>query len=397
MRAAALIVAAGRGSRFGAEVPKVFVNLAGAPLYTWALRTYDGCADVHELVLAVPPDWVGATRAQCANLGLTKPWRVVAGGATRPETVWNGLQALAPGPPELVAVQDGARPLTAECNIRRSLELAAQYGATVTAAPVTDTIKEAGPDHRVVATPDRVRLWAAQTPQTFRYGLLVECYQRAREAGWETTDDAGVVERCGYPVYVNPAPATNLKVTTPHDLQHAEMLLIGSGGRSEGSGLRIGHGYDVHRLVEGRRLVLGGVTIPHETGLEGHSDADVLLHAICDALLGAAGKGDIGQLFPDTDPAFAGADSLGLCRQVGEVIREAGWRVVNLDATVIAQRPKVSPHVAAMRRNIAEALEMAADRVSVKATTTEHLGFEGREEGIAASAVVLLGGATGAL
>jgi 2-C-methyl-D-erythritol 2,4-cyclodiphosphate synthase/2-C-methyl-D-erythritol 4-phosphate cytidylyltransferase len=388
--AAALIVAAGRGTRFGAEVPKVFVELAGEPLYAWALRTYDACPEIGELVLAVPPEYLATAEAQCRELGLSRPWRVIAGGAARPDTVWAGLLALHASPPDLIAVQDGARPLTRPETIRRSLEIATAHGACVTAAPVTDTIKEAGPDHRVVATPDRIRLWAAQTPQTFRYDLLMYCYRQARGAGWETTDDATVVERCGYPVYVNPAPATNLKVTTPHDLRHAALLLDARTPALEAANVRIGHGYDVHRLVPGRRLVIGGVTLPHETGLEGHSDADVLLHALCDALLGAAARGDIGALFPDTDAAFKGADSLDLCRRVAAVVREAGFQIANVDTTVIAQRPRLAPHVPAMRANIAAALGVALDRVSVKATTTEHLGFEGREEGIAASAVALL-------
>jgi 2-C-methyl-D-erythritol 4-phosphate cytidylyltransferase / 2-C-methyl-D-erythritol 2,4-cyclodiphosphate synthase len=388
--AAALIVAAGRGTRFGAEVPKVFVDLAGAPLYAWALRTYDACPEIGQIVLAVSPDYLAAAEAQCRELGLTTPLRVIAGGAARPDTVWAGLLALRESPPNLIAVQDGARPLTRPETIRRSLEIAAAHGASVTAAPVTDTIKEAGPDHRVVATPDRIRLWAAQTPQTFRYDLLLSCYRQARAAGWETTDDASVVERCGYPVFVNPAPATNLKVTTPHDLRHAALLLDAGTPALEAANVRIGHGYDVHRLVPGRRLVIGGVSIPHETGLDGHSDADVLLHALCDALLGAAARGDIGALFPDTDPAYEGADSLDLCRRVAGVVREAGLEIANVDTTVIAQRPRLAPHVGAMRANIAAALGVAVDRVSVKATTTEHLGFEGREEGIAASAVALL-------
>jgi 2-C-methyl-D-erythritol 4-phosphate cytidylyltransferase / 2-C-methyl-D-erythritol 2,4-cyclodiphosphate synthase len=390
MTAAALVVAAGRGTRFGAEVPKVFVELCGAPLYAWALRSYDACPEIGELVLAVSPDYLDTAQGQCRELGLGKPWRVIAGGAARPDTVWAGLEALSAAPPELVAVQDGARPLTRPETIRRSLEIAAAHGACVTAAPVTDTIKEAGPDHRVVATPDRIRLWAAQTPQTFRYGLLVNCYQQAREAGWETTDDASVVERCGYPVFINPAPATNLKVTTPHDLRHAALLLESRSPSREAAHVRIGHGYDVHRLGPGRRLILGGVEIPHETGLDGHSDADVLLHALCDALLGAAAQGDIGCLFPDSDPAYEGADSLELCRRVAAVVREAGFQVANVDTTVIAQRPRLAPHVAVMRANIANALRVPVECVSVKATTTERLGFEGREEGIAASAVALL-------
>jgi 2-C-methyl-D-erythritol 2,4-cyclodiphosphate synthase len=276
--------------------------------------------------------------------------------------------------------------------------LARSFGACVTAAPVTDTIKRVDAENVVSETPDRGELWRAQTPQTFAYALLLDCYERAMGEGWEVTDDASVVERCGHVVRVNPGRPTNIKITTPEDLCHAEAII---GAQQRGVSdvqaaasilprVRIGHGYDAHALTEGRKLIIGGVEIPHETGLAGHSDADVLFHAICDALLGAAAGGDIGALFPDDDASLKDIDSAILCQRVTAHIRGLGYGVLNLDATVIAQRPKLAPHIPAMRENIASALGAEVARVSVKATTTEHLGFEGREEGIAAHAVALL-------
>ncbi len=283
--------------------------------------------------------------------------------------------------------------------ISGSIRLAARFGGCVTAAAVTDTIKQADAGKVVVATPDRSSLWRAQTPQTFRYELLSECYRRAAEEGWEVTDDASVLELCGHPVHINPGPGTNLKVTTPEDLKIAAALMghdatvRDDGGVTDGpAAVRVGSGYDVHALVPGRRLVLGGVEIAHETGLAGHSDADVLLHAICDALLGAAALGDIGALFPDSDPAYKDMDSAVFCRRAAQELRSAGYEIGNVDATVIAQRPKLAPHIPQMRANIAAALGIAVEQVSVKATTTERLGFAGREEGIAAEAVATVVG-----
>lgn len=386
---AALIVAAGSGTRFGGDLPKVFVDLAGSPLMVWALRAYDGCRQVDRLLLAVSQEHQDRALQIVAGAVLSRPVTVLLGGARRQDTVLRGLEALSDRPPAILAIHDGARPLIDCATIEGSIRLARDMGACVTAAPVTDTIKMADSSGLIQGTPDRRLLWSAQTPQTFSFPLLRDCYERAVKEGWEVTDDASVVERCGHPVYVNPGPATNLKVTTPQDLLHAEALMSAS-REPAAPGWRVGTGYDVHALVEGRRLILGGVDIPHERGLLGHSDADVLLHAIADALLGAAAAGDIGKLFPDTDPAFKGIDSGVLLHRVAEHVTALGFAVGNVDATVIAQRPKLAPHIPQMRQNIAAALGVGVGQVSVKATTTERLGFCGREEGIAAEAVALL-------
>lgn len=396
---AALIVAAGEGRRFGGEVPKVFVELAGVPLFVWALRACGSCPAVNRLLLAVGEAHLPRAADLLRSAGLDKPVALVTGGARRQDTVRAGLRALQPDPPAVIAIQDGARPLTDPATISGSVALARECGGCVTAVPVTDTLKRAGPDRMVCQTPDRALFWRAQTPQTFRYDLLAQCYDRVFAEGWEVTDDASALEMCGQPVCINPGCAENIKVTTPEDLLYAEALLAAqsgaraaplvSPGGSPGA-VRVGHGYDVHALVPGRNLILGGVPIAHETGLAGHSDADVLLHALCDALLGAAALGDIGQLFPDSDPAYAGIDSAILCRQVARRVRERGFEIGNVDATLVAQRPRLAPHIPAMRDNIVRALDISLEQVSVKATTTERLGFAGREEGIAAEAVATL-------
>jgi 2-C-methyl-D-erythritol 4-phosphate cytidylyltransferase / 2-C-methyl-D-erythritol 2,4-cyclodiphosphate synthase len=251
------------------------------------------------------------------------------------------------------------------------------------ATPLADTLKEAGEDLIITATRDRRGLWRAQTPQTFRYELIVEAHRRGQAEGEPATDDAMLVERMGQGVTICPAGEGNMKVTTAEDLARAERLL--GGGE-----MRVGHGYDLHRLVEGRPLVVAGVTLPHARGLLGHSDGDVACHALADALLGAAALGDIGAHFPDTDPAFAGADSAELLGQVAEMVKARGYRLVNCDVTVIAEAPRFRPYVEAMRERLAEVLGISRDRISVKAKTQEGLGPIGQGEAMAAHAVALL-------
>jgi 2-C-methyl-D-erythritol 4-phosphate cytidylyltransferase / 2-C-methyl-D-erythritol 2,4-cyclodiphosphate synthase len=387
-RTAAVIVAAGRGTRFGEPVPKVFVPLAGRPMVEWSLIAYGHCEAIGEIVLVAPADFIDDARKIVGD-GHAKVRAVVPGGDERPDSVLAGLEALRGASPEIVCVHDGARPLIDEASILRSIEVAREHGGAVTAVPATDTIKRCAEDGRIEATPPRCDLYHAQTPQTFRYPLLLEAYERARDEGLDGTDDASLVERMGHPVYVSEGHRDNFKITTAEDHTRAGWLL---GRREEGGGeaMRVGSGYDVHALVEGRELIIGGVHFESAVGLAGHSDADVLFHAICDALLGAAALGDIGRHFPDSDPSLKGADSAELARRVAEVLADAGWRPANVDATVICERPKLAPRIDEMRGNIASALGIAPDAVSVKGTTTERLGFEGRGEGIAAEAVVLI-------
>ena len=265
--------------------------------------------------------------------------------------------------------------------------MAAVHGAAVLGTPVTDTVKRVQ-DDRVLETLDRSVLRSVQTPQAFHAELIRRAHRDAAAGGYRGTDDTSLVERLGEPVIVLPGRTDNVKITTPEDLELGMNILAKRGRVSPG--LRIGQGYDVHQLVAGRPLILGGVTIPHEVGLLGHSDADVLTHVVIDAVLGALGEGDIGQLFPDTDAQYKDISSLLLLKKVAEVVARRGAEVLSVDATVMAQRPKLAPHIPEMREKIAAALGVSRDRVSVKATTTEKLGFVGREEGMAAQAVALL-------
>jgi len=386
---AALIAAAGRGVRFGGALPKVFAPLAGAPLLSWSLRAFASCPDVDATVVVVPPEHLQRARDLCRAERSSRPPLVIPGGEHRMQSVEAGLEALVEQPPALVCVHDGARPLVDPGTIERSIEAARAHGAAVAAVPAVDTIKQADADGCISATPPRRELYHAQTPQTFVFDLLLTAYRRAEREGWQATDDASLVERIGQSVYVSEGHPDNLKVTTPDDLARAEWILRRRLGQIV-SQARVGVGYDVHALAERRPLILGGVVISHEKGLAGHSDADVLFHAISDALLGASALGDIGRHFPDTDPQWTGADSGELARRVVEMLAQAGWRPVNVDATVICERPKLAPHILQMRTNIAAALDLPSDAVSVKATTTEGLGFTGRGEGIAAQAVVLI-------
>ena len=319
----------------------------------------------------------GGTRPQCKAIAAAcpKPCTVVQGGVPRADSVHNGLAA-AKG--QLVAIHDAARPFASEEVITQVLQAAAKTGAAAPAVPVKDTIKVADKDGKVVTTPDRATLYAVQTPQCFDRALYLQALEAVSgEKASLVTDDCSLFELAGLPVTLTAGDYANLKITTKEDLQKENTM-------------RIGHGYDVHRLVEGRKLILGGVEVPYEKGLLGHSDADVLLHAVMDAVLGAAALGDIGQHFPDTDPAYKGADSLALTREVAKIIAAHGYKVGNIDATILCQRPKLAPHIPAMRKNIADAFGLPLDAVSVKATTEEHLGFTGEGLGIAAHAVALI-------
>mgnify|MGYP000906616183 FL=1 len=379
----AVLVAAGSSTRMGFD--KLSFDLGGETVLHRSIRAFDQCPQIGEIVLVA-----GKNRAFVEQqvVGCTKPVQIVAGGATRAESAKNGVLA-AHG--ELVAVHDAARPFVSPAVIAAVLEAAARYGAAAPAVPVKDTIKQAVPgDGKTVpeaclvrSTPDRSTLYAVQTPQCFdRTQYLAALQELDAEKARLVTDDCSLFELTGRSVQLTQGDYANLKITTREDLPRPV--------QKEETRMRIGHGYDVHRLVEGRKLILGGVEIPFEKGLLGHSDADVLAHAVMDAVLGAAALGDIGQHFPDNDPAYAGADSLELARHVARILSEHGYRVENIDATILCQRPKLAPHIPAMRANLAAAFGLPVDAVSVKATTEEHLGFTGEGLGIAAHAVALI-------
>ncbi|MBW3622928.1 MAG: 2-C-methyl-D-erythritol 4-phosphate cytidylyltransferase [Armatimonadetes bacterium] len=421
----ALLPAAGRGERFRGgssresltgdslapsepeSLPhKLLIPLGGKPVLAHTLLAFERCAEVDGIVLVGSPADHAAYRQVAAAAGLKKPLLLAEGGASRQESVARGLAAL-PDSVEIVAVHDAARPLVSPEVISRTIHAAREHGAGLAGIPMVDTVKRIDAEGRIIETLPRSELFAAQTPQTFRVSLLREAHARAAEAGIDATDDAALVERLGHPVLVVPGDRRNLKLTTPEDLIVAEALLsvehraLGVGGERDAQhpspntqrptpNARIGFGYDIHRLAEGRKLVLGGVEIPHSVGLEGHSDADVLLHALMDALLGAAGLPDIGHLFPNTDERWRGASSRAMLREVARRLNEAGWRPSNVDLTLIAERPKIAPHLAAMRTGIAGDLGLPESCVGIKATTNERVGAVGREEAMAAQAVAML-------
>ena len=379
----AVLVAAGSSTRMGFD--KLSFDLGGETVLHRSIRAFEQCPDVTEIVLVAGKNraFVEQQAADCA-----KPVRIVPGGATRAESAKNGVLAAAG---EIVAVHDAARPFVSQAVIAAALAAAARCGAAAPAVPVKDTIKQAArgdgktvPDAcPVQATPDRSTLYAVQTPQCFdRAAYLAALEELDEEKARLVTDDCSLFELTGRPVQLTQGDYANLKITTREDLPRPE--------QKEEHKMRIGHGYDVHRLVEDRKLILGGVKIPFEKGLLGHSDADVLTHAVMDAVLGAAALGDIGQHFPDNDPAYAGADSLKLASHVAQILKEHGYRIENIDTTILCQRPKLAPHIPAMRANLAAAFGLPADAVSVKATTEEHLGFTGEGLGIAAHAVALI-------
>ena len=378
----AIILAGGSGSRMGAGMNKVLLPVGGVPAIVRSVRAFSGLMD--GLIVVAREEDEAAIRGALRAAGVTVT--VVRGGDTRQDSVWNGLCALPEGC-DRVLIHDGARCLVDEDTIRRTMASVEAYGTGVAAVPVVDTIKQADPKGYVTGAPDRATLRAMQTPQGFEVALIRRAHEAARRDGYLGTDDAALVERLGVPVRLTEGSRRNLKLTTPEDIAMAEALLNESAPLPR---LRVGQGYDVHRLMEGRALILCGVTVPYDRGLLGHSDADVALHALMDAMLGAMALGDIGKHFPDTDERYRGISSMLLLKHVVGLLEEHRARVTSADVTIVAQKPKLLLHIPQMRQNVADALKLPLDRVNVKATTTERLGFEGREEGINAQAVCMV-------
>ena len=377
-----IIPAAGRGQRFGGS-PKQYRSVAGRPVLWHTLTALQACDGVDAVVVAIHPDDEAAYAAAVDDAALTKLRPPVHGGAARADSVAAALARL-PATDDLVLVHDAVRPWVSADLVQRVVEAARRHGAAIPVVPVTETVKvvDAGV---VIDTPRRDRLHRAQTPQGFRRPVLEAAYAAAGEGASGATDEASLVEASGAPVHVVEGETRNVKITLPEDLP--EDLPAGAPGAAGPGETRVGLGYDVHAFAADRALVLGGVHLEHDVGLAGHSDADVLTHAVIDALLGAARMGDIGRLFPDTDPAFEGIDSLRLLAEVRDRLAAAGAVVVHGDGVVMAQAPKLAPHIATMEARLAQTLGVDAGRVSLKATTTERLGFVGRREGIAAQAV----------
>lgn len=370
----------------GAPCNKLFLPLAGRPLLAHTLEALEASPSIASIVVVVGSGEEDLCRRLVLEPSMfTKVQAVVPGGEERQDSVALGLEAA--GDADVYLVHDGARPFVTPAIIDAAVAAAWGSGACVVAVPAKDTMKvvEGG---FVQATPDRSTLWAAQTPQAFRAGVLRSALERASREGWRATDEAALVEAAGVPVQVVPGSWANIKVTTREDMYFAAGLLSGQGGAV--AAVRVGFGFDVHALATGRRLVLGGVEIPWDKGLLGHSDADVAIHALMDALLGAAGLGDIGCHFPPTDERYRGISSMLLLDQVGAMVRNEGFQVSSADVTLVAEAPRLAPHIPAVRQSLAARLGLPPSRLNVKATTTEGLGFAGRGEGIAAYAVAVL-------
>jgi 2-C-methyl-D-erythritol 4-phosphate cytidylyltransferase/2-C-methyl-D-erythritol 2,4-cyclodiphosphate synthase len=379
MYVTAIIAAGGRGVRLGAAQPKQLLSIGGRPVLERSVQAFLTHASVDDLVVALPAEL--AERPPAYLTGTAKPLRIVPGGPRRQDSVAAAFRAV-PDRTEVVVVHDAARPFASGELIARTIAAAVESGAAVAALAARDTVKEVV-ETFVRATLDRRRIYLAQTPQAFRRQVLRDALAVASDA----TDEASLAAHAGHPVRIVEGEATNIKITTPEDLVVAEA--ISRGGRPARTG-RAGIGYDLHRLVEGRPMILGGVIIPFERGPAGHSDGDAVCHAITDAILGAAAAGDIGRHFPDTDPRWKGASSIDLLRRAVAVIRDGGLAVGNVDVTVILERPKLVSYVDAMRANLADALAVSVDRVSVKGKTNEGVGELGRGEAVAVHAVALV-------
>lgn len=381
----AVIAAGGCGKRMNSDIPKQFMTLDGKPIIQHTLEVFERCPDIYDIVVVCPPSDITRINELAYYANINKLFAVVPGGETRQASVRNGLES-AYG--DTVLIHDAVRPFVTVEQIQQVIKATKEYGAAALCRPITDTIKKIE-DNRITQTIERSILGAVQTPQGFRTDIIRDAHNAAYERGILATDDCALCEMNGIKIHPVWGDNLNIKITTPDDLILAEGIL--SSRREKMATLpcvpRTGFGYDVHRFDENRLLVLGGVKIPYELGLLGHSDADVLLHAIMDAMLGAAALGDIGTHFPDTDARWKGVSSVRLLSIVGNILAKNGYSVVNIDSTVIAQQPKLKPYISDMQKNISETLGIPQDRIGIKATTTEKLGFCGRGEGIAAEAV----------
>ncbi|MFT8242669.1 bifunctional 2-C-methyl-D-erythritol 4-phosphate cytidylyltransferase/2-C-methyl-D-erythritol 2,4-cyclodiphosphate synthase [Roseomonas sp. BN140053] len=378
MRVAALLMAAGSGQRFGATMPKQFLSLAGRPLLRRAAEALLAGGEISVLLPVCAVEEAGRVAEALAGLpGVRAP---VTGGATRQDSVRAGLEALADQPPEVVLVHDAARPVIPSGTVAALLAALERCQGAIPALPVSDTLKR-GRDGRIEATVSRDGMFRAQTPQAFRFGTLLEAH-RTGPAG--ATDDAALLEAAGETVALVPGAEENVKVTFPEDLARLEAA-------ARAALLpRVGTGFDVHRLVENRPMILCGIKIDHPLGLDGHSDADVGIHALCDAIYGALAEGDIGRHFPPSESRWRDADSAAFLRHAAGRVGARGGMIASADVTLICEQPKITPHATAMRERLAELMGVPLGRVSVKATTSERLGFTGRGEGIAAQAAVSL-------
>ncbi len=385
---AILVVAAGRGSRVGPGLPKQYRDVAGRPLLTHTLSALLAAAPDAQLITVIHPDDADLYAQAAAHLPTAALGRLhgpTHGGATRQDSVRLGLEALArlASHPQIVLIHDGARPFASKALIARAHAAALAHGAAVPGLALIDTIKEVDDQGRIVATPQRAALRTVQTPQAFRFDLILAAHRKAAQEGQAgLTDDAAIAEWAGYDVHIFEGERENMKITNAEDIGLAEARLI-----SSLQDVRMGQGFDVHAFGPGDHVWLGGHKIAHDHGLLGHSDADVLSHAITDAILGAIADGDIGSHFPPSDPQWRGAASSIFLSAAAQRLRDRGGMIAHIDATIICERPKVGPHRDAIRASLAAITGVSIERIAIKATTSEHLGFTGREEGMAAMAI----------
>src|SRR3954469_10090649 len=378
-RTAAILVAAGRGLRAGAGGPKQYRTIGGQTVIYRAMEAFSRHPEIFAVQPVVNPDDAAVFNEAVAGLRHAPP---ANGGATRQASVHAGLEALASSGPEIVLIHDAARPFVTEAVISRAIDAAGRTGAAIPAVAVSDTIKLVGAAGDVEATPERARLRIAQTPQAFRYDVILEAHRRAvREGRNDFTDDAALAEWAGLTVATFEGDAANMKLTTPEDFVREEARLAAQLGD-----IRTGTGYDVHAFGEGDHVMICGVRVPHNKGFLAHSDGDVGLHALVDAILGALADGDIGSHFPPSDAKWKGASSDQFLKYAIDRVTQRGGRIANLEVTLICERPKIGPMRDTMRARIAEISGVDVSRIAVKATTSERLGFAGREEGIAATA-----------
>ena len=408
---AAIIVCAGSARRMEG-IDKLLAPLAGIPAAVRSIQAFNCRDEIGEIIVVCRADQTAAYQRLVDEYHLDKVTSIVSGGETRQLSVFQGVRAIT-NSWKFIAIHDGARPLVSQEVISQCLENALKYDAAAAAVPVKDTIKRASPDGTIAETIDRSVLYSAQTPQIFDLFFYCSAMDVAIENHLDFTDDCQLAELMGAKVFLSPGDYENLKITTKEDFRFAEMLLLEREGSAPAPDTpepapgqsaapqpeavpisevspRIGHGYDVHKLDTKRKLILGGIEIPYEKGLLGHSDADVLLHAIMDALLGAAALGDIGTHFPDNDPAYSGADSSQLLAHTGKLLNEKGFQILNIDAVIVAQAPRLKPFIPKMREKISGVLGIDIGQVSVKATTEEGLGFTGTKKGMSAHAVCLI-------
>lgn len=382
MATAAIIVAAGRSSRAGGPVPKQYAQLAGRPVLAHTVEAFSRHRDVDQVQVVIHTGDDQAYEDACGGADILPP---VPGGETRQQSVLAGLQALEAHHPDRVLIHDAARPFVDSDTIARVLAALDEHDGAIPALAIADTIKKAD-DHKITGTIDRSALWTAQTPQGFHFDAILSAHRKIRdEDRRDLTDDAAVAECCGLDVVVVQGNAGNRKLTTAADIEDAQFTMKLEHAAKLGD-IRVGHGFDVHAFEAGDHVILCGVKMPHDAALKGHSDADVGLHALTDAIFGALGDGDIGQHFPPSDPKWRGAASDIFLRAAGDHVAKRSGLIANVDVTLVCEAPKIGPHTAAMRGCIADILAIDVDRVSVKATTSEQLGFTGRREGIAAYA-----------